>query len=468
MKRVFILIIAFTFTNLVNANNSSFNEIVIPKNYKVSKTFSGDLSGTDSFHLIFTKNKKTKTYKVFSYLFDGKTATELPNFITIKPYNVLSFHYKNNVLSLLLTYNIKKKKSFLKRIDYNLKDSTFKESKDLQHEDFFEVIRVKDRSILIYKKNEVLSIREFIGNNPVIVKKLIIDKSSSFEQYFKDNYITSVRNDEFVRNGSISKLKLYYNNQGLIFTKDTDLFRNTEIISLNLSKDSLFTKKKSFDNELNGKFQKMASFFADDKLYQFIQTKEKSYINIFNLDNTSKLNVIILDEKLNTYVKNNPKFQGITNFLKHSKKEQYITTITANSTKNNKIRIRLDYVDINYSYNYNFWFHQQMMRQMQQDLMRPKLPSGFGPNNIEDYAFNNATVSKDKRFFELIIDAEGNLLNEELSKTVYKEIDKKREIDNLKGINHFKFQSSCFLKNSYRYIAYDKSSKGFIINSYQL
>jgi hypothetical protein len=468
MERAFILLIVFVFTIVTNANNLVFNDITIPKEYKTESTFSGDLSDTDSFHLIFTKNNKTKTYKVFSYLFDGRTTIELPSLLNVKPYNVLSFHYKNNILSLLVTYNIKKKKSFLKRIDYNLLDNSFKESEDLPHKDLFKVMRVKDRSILIYQKNEVLTIKEFIGNNSVIINKLVIDKFSSFRNYFKDNYIASVRNDEFVKNGSTNVYKLYYNNLSLNFTKDTDLFRNTEIIRLDLSKDSLFIENKSFDNDLNGKFQKMASFFHNDKLYQFIQTKEKCYINIFDVVNESKHNTINLDENLNDYVKNNPKFQGITNFLKHSKKGQYITTITANSAKNNKIRIRLDYVDINYSYNYNFWFHQQMMRQMQQDLMRPKLPSGFGPNDIDDYAFNNATVSKSKRFFELLIDDKGNLLKDKLPETVYKEIDKKKEIDHLKDVSHFKFQSSCFLKNSFRYIAFDRVSKGFIIHSYQL
>lgn len=456
-----ILSIAIFFTSYAFANNINFNEIVIPKNFKTDRTFSGDLSDTDSFHLIFGKNRKTKSYTVLAYFFDGKETLELPSLTNEKPYNVLSYHYKNNILSLLLTYNVNKKKTFLKRINYNLKENILEESDVLDHTNIENVIRVKDRSILLYKEGEVLFVKEFIGNYPIIIKTLKVDKVSSFSDYFKDKYVAIIKNNEFVKNGSLSKLKLYYNNHSLIFTKDTDLFRNTEFIKLNLSKDSLSIEKKTFDNETEGNFQKMASFFSDDKLYQFIQTKEKSFINFFDTNTGQKLSTFFLDESLNGYVKNNSNFQGISNFLKHSKKTNYIVTITANKTINNKIRIRLDYVDIDYSYQNNFL----QFNQMNQGVMRQNLPTGFGPKINDDFVFNNAVVEKEKRFFELIIDKKGTLLNEKLPETIYKEIDKKKEVDHLKGISHFKYQSSCFLKNSFRYMAYDKSTKSFIINT---
>jgi len=465
MRNFINVSIAILFTSFVFADNINFNEIIIPKNFKTETTFSGDLSDKDSFHLIFGKNKKNKKYTVFAYFFNGTEVIELPTLTTEKGYNILSYHYKDNVLSLLLTCNFKKKKSFLKKIDYNLRENNFKESDVYKHEDFVKLIRTKDRSILLYKKDEFLSIKEFIGDESVNTKILKIDKLSSFSDYFKDKYVATVRNDEFVRNGATNSLKLYYNNNSLNFTKDTDLFRNTEFINLNLSKDSLFIEKKSFDNDFNGNFQKMASFFADDKLYQFIQTKEKAYINLFDTNTGLKLNSIILDESLNAYTKNNSKFQGIGDFLKHSKKSHYIVTITANKTVNNNIRIRLDYVDIDYSYYNNFLNFNQMMHQMNQNLMRQNLPAGFGPNVNDEFVFNNASVTKEKRFFELLIDENGNLLNQNLPETIYKEIDKKKEIDHLKDISHFKYQSSCFLKSGFRYIAYDKSSKSFIINT---
>ena len=258
MKNVIILSIAILFTSFAFANNSNFNEIVIPKNFKTDRTFSGDLSDTDSFHLILGKNIKTKNYHVFTYLSDGINTTKLPTLTNRKPYKILSFHYKNNTLSLLVTYNLTKKKSYLKRIDYNLKENTLKESEELKHENFEKVLRVKDRSIIIYKDGEVLSIKEFIGNNPLNIKTLKIDKFSRFSDYFKNKYVAFVSNDEFVKNGSTSKLKLYYSDNSLNFTKDTDLFRSTELVKLNLSKDSLFKEKRSFD--------KVEMFFIASKI----------------------------------------------------------------------------------------------------------------------------------------------------------------------------------------------------------
>ena len=464
MRNYLIVSIAILFTSIVFADNTIFNEIVIPKNFKVDRTYSGDILNTGSFHLIFGKNKKTKRYTVLSYFFDGKEILELPSLTNKKPYNIISYHYKNNILTLLFKYNINKKKSLLKRINYNLKENVLEESDVFDHTNIEKVIRVKDRSILLYKERELLSVKEFIANDSVVIKTLKVDKVSSFSDYFKDKYVAKIRIDEFVKNGSTNKLKLYYNNHSLIFTKDTDLFRNTEFIELNLLKNTLSIEKKSFDNNTEGNFQKMASFFNDERLYQFIQTKEKSFINLFDTNTGEQLNSILLDEYLNNYVKNNSNFQGISNFLKHSKKTNYLVTITANKTNNNKIRIRLDYVDIDYSYQNNFLQFNQMMNQMNQGLMRQNLPAGFGPQLIDDFVFNNAVVEKEKRFFELIIDNKGNLLDEKLPETIYKEMDKKKEFEHLKGISHFKYQSGCFLKDSFRYIAYDKSTKSFIIN----
>lgn len=107
-KIVFICLVLIT--DVFFAKSVDPNEITIPKHYKIENTFSGDLVNNSSFHLIFAKNKKTKSFKVFSYLFDGNTIEELPSLKNDKSYGILSFHEENSFRYIAY---IKKSKSFI-------------------------------------------------------------------------------------------------------------------------------------------------------------------------------------------------------------------------------------------------------------------------------------------------------------------------------------------------------------------
>lgn len=460
-KRIIVfLLLIFTIQSKAFFNN----EVVLPKYYKKLSTFSGDISEKKSFHLIFTKNKKTKNYKAFSYVFDGDKVTELPGFTNDKPYNILSYHNKNNVLTLLLSHTVRKK-SFLIKVDYDLVTKKITKSNAVNHLKFEKVLREKERSVLIYKKDNFLTIKLFSGNNQVVVKQLKINKLDKINDYFRDDFIGAVKTDEFIKNGSATRFKLYLDKNELIFTKDTKLFSNTEVIRLNFNNDKILVNQSSYDNNLDEETIDMGSFYSNQKVYQVIIRKEKSFISIFNSETNKKLKTIVLDESLNSYIKNN-KFQGILKFLKSSKKPEHIITIAVNNTRNNKIRIRLDYVDINYRYNNNFWFQQQMMREMNRNLMQINLPKGFGPKPLDDTSLF-FSISKEKRFFELLIDENCQLLNEDLPSSIYKEVNKTKYWNNLNS-SAGTFDSSCFLLNNFRYFFYNKHSKKFIFKSKNL
>ncbi len=487
MKKVIIIFFFCAFTSLANANNGVFNEIRIPKEFKTENTFSGDLSDKDSFHLIFAKNKKTKNYKVFSYLFDGNTSVELPSLINEKSYGVVSFHQKNNILSLLLSYKIKKE-SFIKTVHYNLITKEKKEFKAVSHNDFMTSIRTKDQSILIYKTDDAFIVSSFVGNNKPHSKELVLDKDSDVKTFFKNESVTSIKTDEFVANGSTNKVRLYFENNTLFFTRDSDEHFNfnlggiplnnkkaniTQLLKFNLSKSTLKPVFFSFENANGEKFKKATSFFTKDKLFQLALSKKTGFINIADVNTGKSLNVIALDELLSNKIKGNPEFQGIEKFLKNAGKNKYNATITANKTKSDKIRVRVDYVDISYNYNYNWWWHHQQfmwhmqqhqMQMIQQNIQR-NIPTGFGPRIVDDYVFENAVILKEKRFFELLIDLNGSLIDDELPETIYKEIDKKEYIDKLDEIATYSNESSCFLKDSFRFIAYDKKHKKFVIQT---
>ena len=486
MNKKIIYCVAFLVAHFSFANTVNNNVISIPKHYKTENTFSGNLSNNNSFHLIFTKNKKTKNYEVFSYLFNGEKTVELPSLITKQSYNIVSFHQKNEVLSLLLSYNIKKK-SFIKKVDFNLKTKTKTDFKETSHEDLLTSIRGKDKSILIYKTDEAFRVLTYPGNLEPILKELTFIDNSEVKKFFKNTSVTSVKTDEFVANGATSKVRLYYENNTLFFTRDSDEPFNvsvigislnnkraniTEVLKFDLSGLNLSPEFLTFENGGGEKFKKATSFFTKEKLFQLALSKKVGFISISDVHSGKLLNTISLDNSISNYVKGNVDFQGIENFLNNAGRNKYNATITANKTKSDKVRIRVDYVDITYSYNYNWWWHHQMFMMQQQQFqmqnIHRNIPSGFGPNALDDYVFENAVVDKEKRFFELLIDAKGNLLKDELPSTLYKEIVKENYINKLEDISDFKFESSCFLENSFRFIAYSKSLKQFSIQSNKL
>ncbi len=485
MKKIITLLIIFLCSQAILATEIINNQITLPKHYKTENTFSGDLSETSSFHLIFTKNKKTKKFEVFSYLFDGEKIDKLPSFINEKSYSVVSFHQKNNILSLLLSYKIKKE-SFVKRIDFNLitKDKT--EQQPFKNDDFLNSIRQKDTSILIYKNDDSFKIVSYIGNSTPTSKELKFKgKKDKLKKFFKDKSVSSVKTDEFVANGSTSDVRVYFENNTLFFTKDTedpfqinvvgiDLNNKrtnvTQVLKFDLNRPNLTPNFVTFKNASEKKFKKATSFLSNNKLFQLALSKDTGIINISDINTGTSLNTIILNETLTSKAKGNPDFKDITSFLKKAGKNRYKATITANKTKTDKIRVRIDYVDIAYNYNYDWWWHhQQFIWQQQQHQMFIQqqvrsIPTGFGPRqpNNDIYPF---VFSEKKRFFELVLDANGQLLDEDLPESFYKEIDKKEYIDKLEDIKGYSMQSSCFLTDSFRFIAYNKKMKKFVIQT---
>ena len=487
MKKIITLIITLLIFQNVFSNTIFDNQITLPDHYKTENTFSGNLSENESFHLIFTKNKETKVYEVFSYLFDGEKIEKLEPFINEESYSVVSFHQKNEVLSLLMSYKVKRE-FFLKRIDYNLNTKVKTESKSFSHDDFFTSIRQDDKSILVYKDKKELNFLIFNGNQNQESKKFIFnDKDDKVKDFLDEASVSSIKTDEFVANGATNILRLYFENNTLFFTRDSDEPFNinvvgislnnkrsnvTQVLKFDLDDEVLSPKIVTFENKAGEKFKKATSYFLNNKLYQLALSKQRGFINISDVDSGNSLNTIALDESLSSYIKGNPDFQGIEKFLKNAGKNRYNATISANITNTNKIRVRVDYVDIAYSYNYNWWWHhQQFMWHQQQHQMfiqqqiQRSIPRGFGPYLPNDNFFDNATVSKEKRFFEILINPDSTISTEDLPSTIYKEVDKKEYIDKLDKIKTYSMESSCFLKSGFRFIAFDKKLKVFFIQT---
>jgi hypothetical protein len=484
-----ILLLLFVLSTVSYANCIDGNEIKIPKDYKTETTFSGDLQNDKSFHLIFAKDKKKKTYTVFSYLFDGTNIEKLPNLISDKSYSILSFHQSNDILTLLVTYKVKKK-SFLKKIDYNTFNKTKTESEPIIHDDFLTSIRKQNRSILLYKSDDKLQISDYKNSDNAIQHEYQFNsKKDDVFNFFKNKSVTTIKTDEYVPNGAVNDVRLYFEDNQLTFTRDSDEPLNiniggivlnnkktntTEVLRFHLNDKILIPKIGVYKNQENIKFKKATSYIFGNKLFQLGLSKNNGFVKISNIKENSTLNSFALNDELSKFIKGNKDFEGIEKYLKTAGKNKYNATVTVNKTKSDKLRLRVDYVDITYSYNYNWWWHHhQLMWHMQQHQIMIQqatrnIPTGFGPRVACEDAFLNATVSKEKRYFELLIDIKGQLINEDLPDLLFKNIDKKAHINELEEITNYLYESSCFLDNSFRYIAFDKKTKSFFIKTKSL
>ncbi|CAL2103769.1 conserved protein of unknown function [Tenacibaculum sp. 190130A14a] len=462
LKFSFVLL----FVSISYANNTITSLIKLPKHFKVDHTFSGDLSNTTSFHLIFSKNKKNKLHTIHPYIFDGNDITTLEAITNEFAYNIVSFHKEDTVLSLLLSFT-KDKKEFIKRIDIDLSSNSIKENEAINHEDFSTSIRKKNSSILVYKNKKEFKLIAFKGTDKV--KTLTYTYDKNFDKYrdFFDSHIEAVKTDEFVANGSVAKLRAYLDDSKLIFTKENTIHGYTEYLSIPLNKEELIPSNiTSFKNRNSeGAYKKITSFYHNNKLYQFANNKKTGSIKIHSLDNGNSSTINIDQSLLKSLVKTNH-FNGFEAFLKAAGKNKHNTTITVNKTKDDNVKVRVDYVDIEYSYHYNWWWHHHMMHMnMMHQQIQFSAPAGFGPTQPNDIHFNNYEAVKEKKYFEFVIDNENKLVNNTLSETTYKEVDKKHFIDKLEEISDFKHESSCFLKASFRFIVYSRNLKGFIIQT---
>lgn len=468
MKLLFKLSFFLLFISVSYSNNSIGSLITLPKKFKVIGTFSGELSKKKSLHLIFSKNKTNKMHTVHIYFANANTITEFGLIENKNKLKIESFHEEKNEISLFLSYK-NKKHFFLKKINIDITNKTTKNHKSTNHKYFITSVKDKNKSIFIYKNQSQIVIRQFNGIENVKTFSYKFNKNRDlYRFFFNKKTIEPIKTNEFIANGSTSNLRIYLDKNTLIFTKENT--NNTKVVTFPLNNEqSFFSKIKEFSNKKKGK--KNTSFYYNDKIYQFANNKNEGSVKIHNIK-TNKSKLINLNYSLAFIIKGNNTFSDYKNFLKQASKNKNNTTITVNPTKKNRVSIRLDYVNKNYKYNYDWslWHHQQfiMHQQIMINNIRSNIHSRFGPNQQNDFHFNNYYVKKERKYFEILLDNEDNLINDNTDSSLYNEIDKQKYFDRLEEIPDLKYKSSCFFKNHFRYIGYFENLKGFMIQTKQL
>jgi len=134
MKSTFLTAMLFISISLSYANPT--NQIELPKHYKIEQTFSGDISDTDSFHLIFTKNRRTSHCELFTYFYNGTNTIQTKTLHNTEPLNMITYFQNGDVTTLLVGFK-ENKEHFIKRIDINRKTQEVVEGGALKHKDHY-------------------------------------------------------------------------------------------------------------------------------------------------------------------------------------------------------------------------------------------------------------------------------------------------------------------------------------------
>ena len=289
---------------------------------------------------------------------------------------------------------------------------------------------------------------------------------NNFKAFFNETP-QEVNQNEFVKNGPISKRKSYFSDNKLIFTSEKDK-SNIQVLTLQLdgSKQYKFT---DFDFNYSKDIKDQNTYVADNILLSVAVSKEDVVLNSFDMTTKKATKTISLQNDLKLRFS----AETLDKFIQSAAKNAMKPTVTVNKTKDpNKLLVLLDRVDKNtYNYNHNWWhFHwmmmhqqqmmqQQMMRQQQQ-MIKQSMPRGFGPN-MEYYDalamvyFNKSELKP----IQFVIDTNLNLDEASGAETIHKSIERDDYLEKFKDDKSLKELSAGFTSSNFRYIYFDKKTE---------
>lgn len=466
MKKFILLYILFNIS-FFKIKSQNTNQILISDNYKVKESFSSDLFGTSSFHIITTQNKTTKDFDLLIYKYDNHKITKLSTITTYRLPTILSFHKSKNTLTLLVSHNFKSE-DFFTVYDIDLITGDYKNSKSYSNSFSTALYREKDKTILLNGEFNYLKATIIKKHNDIKTIELgeEVFTKDILKNYFRRNgRIVVINQNEFVQNGSITATQSYFKEDKLLITNNFIAIDNvkrsfvTNILEFDLNKAKLnerSIKGKTFKRVLSAN-----SYILDNLIVQFCTSYNKGNLRVYNYDKSELLSEYNLED-LNSVISKGKDFTSISNFIRKSNNDIFMPTVTLNKTIDDNYLVTVSYVKKDYVYYNNWWWYKGFIR----GYLRYNTPHNnhirFGSNKMSNLEL---TKKKKERFFTLVINSEGKIV-EKNENTVFKNIDKRFLIDELEDDKKLKFTSGCLINNQiFRYIYYNKKNKTFSIKN---
>ncbi len=460
MKKLFVLSFCF-FIHFSFANE--LYKIKVEKNQKIQGTLSAELSDNATIHFVFTKNSESKKYEITPIFVDAKKQPkQLDMFETSEIPSILSYHKNGSIVTLS---NFYEKKKELQRIDFNVNSGKFQSTTTKDFSNPKNVFRLSNQTVFVDfdKTKNKLSTMSFSNSKEMKEDKFEFSATefNNFKAFFNETP-QEVNQNEFVKNGPISKRKSYFSDNKLIFTSEKDK-SNIQVLTLQLdgSKQYKFT---DFNFNYAKEIKDQNTFVADNLLMSVAASKEDITLNSFDMNTNKATKSLSLQNDLKQ------KFDVETRkkFIESTAKSAMKPTVTLNKTKDpNKLLVRLDRVNKStYNYSHNWWhyhwmMHQQMLMMHQQQMMRNTMaPRGFGPNMDYYDAMAMLYIAKsDIKPIEFVIDLNLSIDENASTETLHKSIDQDEYLEKYKDDKNIKEFTAGFTSSDFRYIYFDKKTE---------
>ena len=460
MKKLFILSFCF-FIHYSFANE--LYKIKVEKNQKIQGTLSAELSDNATIHFVFTKNSESKKYEITPIFVDAKKQPkQLDMFETSEIPSILSYHKNGSIVTLS---NFYEKKKELQLIDFDVNSGKFQSTTTKDFSNPKNVFRLSNQTVFVDfdKTKNKLSTMSFSNSKEMKEDKFEFSATefNNFKAFFNETP-QEVNQNEFVKNGPISKRKSYFSDNKLIFTSEKDK-SNIQVLTLQLdgSKQYKFT---DFNFNYAKEIKDQNTFVADNLLMSVAVSKEDITLNSFDMNTNKATKSLSLQNDLKQ------KFDVETRkkFIESTAKSAMKPTVTLNKTKDpNKLLVRLDRVNKStYNYSHNWWhyhwmMHQQMLMMHQQQMMRNTMaPRGFGPNMDYYDAMAMLYIAKsDIKPIEFVIDLNLSIDENASTETLHKSIDQDEYLEKYKDDKNIKEFTAGFTSSDFRYIYFDKKTE---------
>jgi hypothetical protein len=447
-------------SSLLSFSNEIF-QFKLEKNEKVEATYTAEFQMDRTLHIAITKKSGNKSYFYTPFFVDeNKKVLKCDSFTSLEKLQIMSYHLNNNVATIVSFDDDNK---LVHVVDFNFdtgknNKNSFKSEKCPEN-----VFREANKTTLVFFDVKTgITVQEITSSDIRETKK--IDIPAGNIKVFKEIVNAkpeAVNLNEYVKNGSIKKVKSYLIDDKYFMTfenKDKEL----EVFSFNLKTNSVDKNILVIPNPASP-IRDFSNFVFDNKIGVMGRLKDDILISLFD-SNTSKLiNTLALSKFADK--------EKLDKFLAKSRYLNMKSTLTANKGVGGNFVLRLDNIsESNYTYNYNWWMHQWFFQQQmfhQHMMMQHQIMStrGFGPNphSYESDMYFTTEKKKDP-VFEITIDAKGDLVNGTPEETVFKEIDKEEYIEKYKGGLSKSNFSFGFIKEEMRYVYVDKKLKSIIIS----
>jgi hypothetical protein len=467
--KFFFLLFALVVSTTFLAND--LHRISLPKNQKVEGTFSADINSNATIHIVLTKEHNENNYQLIPVFIREDNSIKQLETVTIDHLpSILSYHF-NDETFIVVGYNAKDK--VLSIINLNLVTGKYSMSQKEDVDAPQNVIRLDNKTILIQKDktNKELVLQEVSSEGQISIQNItILNEDKKKFKLFTHERPEAINSNEYVKNGSISKSKLYYEQGQLFYTLDEEKTATTQIMKIDLDGANEISFQNYPSNEIT-KLKDYNSYLYKGSLFSIASNKEDIIIKAFDLTKGDQKAYFSLQDNINSLLSD----KLITEkYLKSAAKGKMKPTITINATVNNNLVIRLDQVDgTTYNYQYNWWMHhwmwqQQMWHQqmINQQIINSNINSmnRFTPNvDMYDTYYDVFSRSSELTSIEFLVDNTFQLLKNANPETKFNRVDKEKLLEKFEDDKNYLNITAGFTKSSFRYIYQDWKSKDIVI-----